>query len=371
MRKERLKVNKDKGKLIIDLLCLERGKSYGFQEYTFNLLNYFFINRDSIKYRTIIIWCKDTEDSLFDRYKDKFTIHGFSYGNHIKRHVLQLWLPIKYKLGKNDLLFSPGNVSGVFKRCPELLTIHDLLYKRKSWLPSKMMWLQRELLIPISIKKADKIIAISEFTKCDIEHYYTQSKGKIEVVYNTMDFGKYNNIILPSLPFDYFLAISTNYDYKNQKTIIAAFKRYCEMGGNKNLLFVGNISSSSEAGIVYNMLDEAIKERILFKNHISNEELGGLYMNASCFISASLFEGFGMPVVEAMSFGLPVLLSDLAVHKEVSLGKGEYFSALDDEDLANKMIKINFTKRTYSKDVKETYSGKNTAGKYIKLINEI
>lgn len=358
-------------RLIIELLCLEKGKSYGFHEYVFNLLNHFYQRKEEIQYEQVIIWCKDSEIGLFDRFVDKFDIIGFNFSSYFKRHWLQSTLPLKYGLTRQDLLFSPGNISGLIKKGTELLTIHDLLFKRKEWLPSKLMRLQRELLMPTSINKADKIIAISQFTRSDVEHYYPFAKGKIEVVYNSMDFSKYDNSIDPSLPYDYFLAISTNYNYKNQQTIIKAFKKYCDLGGDKHLLFVGNISPDSDAGEVYEQLDRQIKERVVFKSHITNEEIGGLYKNASCFISASLFEGLGMPVVEAMSFGLPVLLSDIPPHREVSMNKGFYFAPTDYESLAKKMFNMNFGKCAYDKEIRDVFSDDNTSAKYVEIINSL
>lgn len=358
-------------RLVIDLLNIEKGKAYGYQEYIFNLLAYFYQHRDEILYDRIIIWCKSTAAGMFDDFKDKFEIAEFTYSSYLKRHWLQTVLPIKYRLNGEDLLFSPGNISGVIKCSKEILTIHDLLYKRKRWLPNKMMRWQRELLIPISIKKADRIIAISQFTKADIEYYYPQAKGKIEVIYNSFNFNKYNSEKIFDLGYKYFLSISTSIDYKNQKTILDAFCTYCNKGGENRLVIVSKLNKRSEAANVYNSLPQSIKNRIMWKSHISNSELGELYRGASCFVSASKFEGLGMPVVEAMSFGIPVLLSDIPPHREVSMNKGEYFEATNVVELAEKMLKIDFRKQNYSSEIRKIYSQEHTSVRYIKMFNAI
>ena len=358
-------------RLIIDLLTLERGKAYGFQEYSFNLLNYFYQHRDDIRYERIIIWCKDTSKDMFRQYEDKFDIETYSYSSYLKKHWLQTILPIKYGLTKEDLLFSPGNISGLLKRSSEILTIHDLLFKRKDWLPSKLMRWQREILIPIAIRKADKIVAISDFTKSDVEYFYPQSKGKIEVIYNSFDFSKYSGERVSNIGTPYFLAISTNADYKNQKTILEAYKEYSIKGGRKKLVIVGRLNEWTEAYNVYHRMPAEVKVNIVWVSGISNEELGALYRDASCFISASKFEGLGMPVVEAMSFGLPVLLSDIPPHREVSMNLGDYFEPTDVDALSEKMLNMDFERRDYGERIRSKFSEENTSAKYVELINQI
>lgn len=358
-------------RLIIELLSVEKGKAYGYQEYVFNLLNYFYLHREEIKSKEIIIVCKTSEKELFQKYADKFNILSYSYNNYLKRYWLETILPVKLHLDINDLLFRSGNYSGWIKRCPEVLVIHDLLFKRKEWVPSKLMRWQREVWMPKSIKNADRIIAISNFTKNDVENYYPNSKGKIEVIYNSMNFSKFEGEDIASFGKDYFLAISMNADFKNQKTILRAFEKYVNAGGEMNLVMIGKQKTNSEAGLTFLSLLPKTQKRIVWKSNISNAELGSIYRGASCFISASLFEGLGMPVVEAMSFGLPVLLSDIPPHREVSLGKGVYFDSLDDEELFKKMNNISLGKRNYDIDIRTLFSEANTSAKYIRLFNEM
>lgn len=358
-------------RFVIELLALEKGKAYGYHEYIFNLLNYFYQHREDIRYNQIIIWCKDTEISLFKEYDDKFEILGFSFSSYIKRFGLQTWLPLKYKLNSSDLLFSPGNTSGLIKRSKSLLTIHDLLFKRKKWLPNKFMRWQREICMPVSIHMADKIVAISKFTKDDIEHYYPFAKGKVEVIYNSMDFAKYQHPNKIEIVGDFFLAVCSNDYHKNVKTILIAFRDYCERGGTLNLVFVGNVNKSAEVEALLKSFPKEVRKRIISMSNISNEILGGLYERASCYLSASLFEGLGMPVVEAMSFGIPVILSDIAPHREVSINKGVYFAPTDSEELCSKMFDYKKGKLDYDKDIRFLFSEGNTSAKYVELINEL
>lgn len=358
-------------RLIIDLLGLEKGKAYGFQEYIFNLLNYFYAHRENVRYEKIVIWCKDSSKDMLNGFEDKFDIEVYSYSTYIRKQWIQTVLPIRSNITKKDLLFSPGNISGLIKRGTELLTIHDLLFKRKEWMPSKLMRLQREVLVPISIKKADKIVAISHFTKDDVEHFYPQAKGKIEVIYNSFNFSKYEgNETLP-IGLNYFLAISTNANYKNQKTILEAYKQYYAKGGRLKIVFVSKMRVGTDAYFVYKCLPQSIKANVVWVSNISNEELGALYKGASCFISASMFEGLGMPVVEAMSFGLPVLLSDIPPHREISQEKGELFDPNDVKGLASKMLSMSFEKCSYGDDIRNLFSEENTSAKYVEVINEL
>lgn len=358
-------------RLFIELLLVKKGVSSGYQEYIFNLLNYFHTHRNEILFEKVIIWCKESEKEAFDAYKDVFLIKGFEYSSYFKRLYLQTVLPIKEGLTKEDLLFYSGNTTGLIKRCKILLTVHDLLYKRKKWLPNRSMRIHREFYIPLSLRKADLVVAISKFTKNDILNYYPFAAGKIEVVYNSMDFNKFKHKEKPNENGQYFLAICSNAYHKNLQTVLKAFDKYCQKGGKNNFVFVGRISNSGLAYETYNSLTKDTRERIKIVSNISNEELGELYENAAAYVSASLFEGLGMPVVEAMSFNIPVILSDIPPHREVSFNKGLYFDAEDANGLAVFMEDLPSKKCDYANEIKMQFSEMNTSAKYVELINRL
>jgi len=353
--------------LVIDLLIMERGKSYGFQEYMFNLLNYFQEHRSNLLFKSIIILCKKGEESLFNNYPD-FEIYAYPYSNYFKRLWIQSLVPIKMKLNSSDVLLSPVNYSGLIKCCPTVLVIHDLLYKRRKLLKNRLMRLQREIYVPLSIQRADRVVAISQSTADDIRYYYPQAIPKLRVVHNYLNFGKFGTS--PSaIVGNYILGVSSNQYHKNLKTIIIAYDKYVKQGGWLPFVLLGSIDLKSPAGNAFSSLSESVRKRIIFRSGITNQELGCLYRDAAFYVSASLFEGFGMPIVEAMYFNLPVLLPDSPVFHEVSLERGTYFDPNNSDLLAIKLLNMDIKKKSYSDEVLKFYSESETSARYINIVN--
>lgn len=360
--------NNTPNRLVIDLLVMERHKSYGFQEYILNLLGYFHRHREDVLFDKIVIICKRGEESLFAEYSRLFDIVSYPYQSYLKRLWIQTMFPIWLKLKEHDVLLSPGNYTGLIKRCPTVLVIHDLLYKRKGLLKNRMMRYQRELFVPYSIRNADKVIAISKYTADDIRHYYPWVGDKICVVHNYLDFLKFSTTPSTSKGL-YLLAVSSNQYHKNLHTLIRAYGMYADVGGELPLLLVGVLDETTPAGKVYEQLPEPTRKRVIFRADISNEELGKLYQNAACYVSASLFEGLGMPIAEAMYFNLPVLISDGKVFREVSLGRGRYFNPLNADELCKLLLGVDGDKCNYSKDIITMFSEEKTSAKYVDIIN--
>lgn len=360
-------------KLIIEILAFEEGKSFGFQEYVFNLLNYFHSHCGNLRFRDIIIVCLKGQEKYLQKYADCMNIHICECSSILTRLLRQTWLPVELKLQKEDVILFTANYSSLLKRCKHVLVIHDLLFKRKSWLPNRLMRWQREIYLPISVRKADKVICISKFTEKEVLHYYPKAKGKIDVVYNYFNFLRYpirHNIKKENN----FISVCSSAYHKNTITVLKAFYEYCQHGGIFNLTFVGSLSKDSEAKRFYDGLDVDIQNRIRIYCKIDNDILATLYSKAKAYISASLFEGLGMPIVEAMYFNLPVILSDDEVFHEVSLEKGTYFNPLDYKMLMNLFFDVEHGicgTPDYSGIVKEHYSEENTSGIYVDILNSM
>ena len=362
--------------LVIDALIFFNGKAYGYQEFLFNLLDYFAEYRKFFNYARIILACPKSQTKYFEKYSTFFEIIGFNAENKKNHLLIQNRLEKLLQLKKNDVVLFTYNYSSLIKHCKHVLVVHDLLYLRKKYLPKRLMRWQRKLFMPISLKRADKIIAISDFTRNDIINNYKVNNSKIITIYNYFNFTKYVSVD-SYFKFErpYFVSICSNAFHKNTVNVLRAFKLFCEQDNEHDIVFIGSLSdNTSDAFIEYEGLPIDIKNRIHILSHISNEELGMIYRNAKCFILLTLFEGLGMPIVEAMYFNLPLILSDLDVCREV-VGNADanFVNPFDIQKTKEIMLKtINSPKNINTNSIiKERFSQENTSGKYIELLNQI
>lgn len=361
-----------KQRLIIDVLAFEYGKSFGYQEYVLNLLDYFYTHRSDIPFETIIIVSLESQRKYFDKYIDRIQIKTYKCHSILGRLLIQSLMPLDLALKKHDLILYTANYSSLFKRCHHVLVIHDLLFKRKNLFPYNLMRFQREVYFPISIKLADRIIAISKFTASDIVHYYPNSRGKISVVYNYFNFEKFPSMACGTQRHNNFISVCSMAFHKNTITVLEAFEEYCLRKGTFDLLLVGALKKGTIQYERFEQMDIPIKNRVHIYDKISNSLLAELYQTSKAYISASLFEGLGMPIVEAMYFSLPVILSDYPVFHEVSMDRGLYYNPLNKDELVDKMFVVQSMKNidfNYSDDIRNVYSAENTSKRYIDILN--
>lgn len=362
-------------KLIIDCTGFEHGKSYGYETFLLNLLEYFSEKRNDLKYSEVIIACDENQTEYFKNFSG-MEVYGLNSKGNRKKIIQQNLLWKTFHVDKKDVILFPGNYSALTKHCHHVLVIHDLLFQRKKLLgPGKTaFYWQRKLFIPRSIKLADKVIAISNWVKDDIISYYPkQSANKTEAIYSYFDFNKYGNN--PSDEIEklaqnkYFLVVSADYPHKNIATVINAFSVFAKSHFEYKLIIIGNLSDERKALI--SSLSKDIKDKIIILKGISDDDLGLLYRNAKAFISATEFEGLGMPLVEAMYLGTKVISSNLDVAREVTMDKAIYFNPKDDKQLLNIMDNLDkYEMPINQKDIIEKrYCAENTSGKYIELLN--
>ncbi len=365
-------------RLIIDLTPFKRGTSYGFEEYACNLLRYIAHHYDEIN-AELIITRKDSQISFLEGVTDgKIKVCGVHCNNKIDGFLASYRSIKRMRTRPEDIVLYLCNTMPLLPLSGrKILVIHDLLFRHGEFCANTLLFwvfrLQRYIYIPSSLKKANRIIAISNYAKSEIIKYYRTEDCKISVIYNFFDSKTFKSeesaLTVSPVGSDYFISVCSRVKHKNHVVFLKAFRRIAEEDASINYVIVGGISD--EAKVYYDELPDNVKRRIHFLEHISNEQLSQLYQHAKAFVSSSLYEGLGMPAVEAMYFNCPVILSDLSVHREVSMNMGVYFNLTDDMALYELMKVEDGHRRNYSERIEEMYIERNTSAKYIEEINRV
>lgn len=362
-------------KLVFDLLQFGIGKSHGFEEVNCNILDYLSTHRDEVLADEIIIVAPKGHISFFkDRYGSNYSYYELNANSYIKRLYYSSRVPSLLKLTKDDVMVYTGNTLPLFGgRCKKLLVVHDLLFRHGEFCSKsfhfRLFRLHKYIYIPVSLRRADIIIADSECTKNEIIKYYHTDDRKINVVYLYCNFDKYahpeeHTVESPTSP--YVLSVCSGAKHKNHTVLLNAFCEASKQDKNLHYVLVGGLNPIAVP--VYKSLNEEAKNRFHILKNLSYADLAFLYKNAAAYVSASRYEGFGFPVVEALFFGLPCYLSDLEIHREVSFNSACYFNVDDSEALA-KLLVERPNNGDFSDKIKEAYSVDNTIGQYLRLIN--
>ncbi len=245
------------------------------------------------------------------------------------------------KLGATHV-FSPMQIMGTAGRKYKLiLTLHDLIYYRHRkppqdlnffvqliWRTYHLSYLPQRLLL----NRADAIATVSKTTKKLIEEY-NLTKREVGVVYNAAP-GKPASSARVMPTSKKLLYIGSFMPYKNVETLVKALGLLPEY----ELQLLSKIDDSRR--LVLSQLAERVQAKIVFHSGVSDEEYTALLQEAFALVSASKDEGFGIPLVEAMQQGTPVVVSDLEIFNEVAGKAGKYFSTDNPVDFAKRISEL-------------------------------
>lgn len=213
-----------------------------------------------------------------------------------------------------------------------------------------------KILIPISLRRADKIIAVSEFTKDEIIKFYKISPEKIECVYNAISDEFSNNNVSEeqlketknkyNLPDKFILYVGTLQPRKNIPQLIEAFSRIKGKLENFKLVICGNKKAHNYDKRIENSIKtNNLENDVIFPGFIDEEDKQAVYRLAQVFAFPSFYEGFGIPLLEAMSQKVPIIASSIPSLKEVSGDSALYFDTASLDDFSQKMYDICINKK--------------------------
>jgi glycosyltransferase involved in cell wall biosynthesis len=261
----------------------------------------------------------------------------FKGRNEIIKRLNQLYFQKKIKLNRNIDLFHPTYYDPYFLKLipniPFILTIHDMTHELFPESFSNFDYTIKNK--RILAQKAGRIIAISESTKKDIISILKIPENKIDVIYHASSISKLHQMI-PSvnLPERYLLFVGKRNTYKNFNFFLEAV---CGIKEKINIVCAGGGSFNfSELKL---LRDLRLSDRTIQLN-VTNAELSYLYSNAVAFVFPSLYEGFGMPVLEAFSCGCPAILSEKSSLPEIAGEAALFFNPQKIESLRKVLEEI-------------------------------
>lgn len=218
-----------------------------------------------------------------------------------------------------------------------VVTIHDLVWR---YYPETMMWANRiveRTLMPASVKRADKIICVSESTQLDLVRQFPGVEGRTVVIPLAASPGP-SELFQPDLTEPYFLFVGTLEPRKNLARLLEAYKEVANRGVSHHLVIAGAKGWESDIASVITGL--ALSERVHVLGHVSEPLLHGLYQGATALMLPSLYEGFGLPALEAMQYGIPVIGSNVASIPEVVGQGGILVDPQSTAEITSAMVRI-------------------------------
>lgn len=269
------------------------------------------------------------------------------------------------------LLFSFGYTGPLFYK-KQIVSIHDMAFKYFKSTFSKGFVILYNFLVPRIAKKSIHVCTVSESAKIEICKELNLNEAKISVIYNGLtDVFKQKkdncNVLLNSNEERYLLTVSSHHPRKNYKRLIEAFSNIEDK--SIKLYVIGNIINHFSYEININDINK--DNRIKFLTNVSDKELACYYQNAELFVFPSLYEGFGIPVIEAMSMNLICVLSDIPVFREIG---DDLVIYVNPEDTSSITEGINIGLKLKKKKIKyinlKKFNWENSTNKIIELLNK-
>ena len=237
----------------------------------------------------------------------------------IKKHSIEVIYHLSYNNGLRRLpaktVMIPHDIKQIAHR--KLANVTVPWYK----------YILYRIMYALDYRHNDKIVAISDFDKGEMYQYYGKYKDKIIRIYNPVC-AEEKEIVTQKEPF--IMAMNLQFHHKNIITLLKAYEQIMEKMPEK-LYLVGSVPERVSYLKEY-VKEHHMEDRVVFTGFVPDEQVVDMLSKTSLYVNPTLFEGFGMPAVEAMIYGAPVLLSGIPANVEVTQDRARYYEPPEDAD---------------------------------------
>lgn len=382
-------------KIGIDIRCLSEGRRTGVEEYSLNLLEKILKEDSDNKYVLFLnSWKKPKLEIDFLKNHKNVELKISRFPNKILNFFLWYfdWPKLDKLIGGVDVFFMPNlNFVALSPKVKLILTVHDLSFE---YYPETFSWKRRLWHIFINpqkiIRRADKVLAVSDSTRNDLIGFYKINPAKVETVYNGVGevFGRIDRNdprLLKikekyALPFNFILFLGTFEPRKNIGGIVRAYERMRQEGGSqleKYKLVIAGSEGWKSAKLKREIKKSSLAKDIYQVKFIDEEDKVFVYNLAALFVYPSFFEGFGLPPLEAIKCGVPVIVSDNSSMVETVGEAGILTDAFSADEIALAMkeflIDKELKKEFYPAGIRQAqkFTWTKAAKKFLEIVKKI
>jgi len=302
----------------------------------------------------------------------------------------QIALPKAIEQENIDLMHFTSNTASVNIKCPFILTLHDIIYLEKFFSKGSLYQVAghfyRRWNVPKIAPKAEYVLTVSEFEKLQIQKSLGIKYTQLKAIYNAYNQNfrmiedeealeqvrkKYN------LPCDFIFFLGNKAPKKNMKRVLEAYAAYIDQNLTPLNLVIAESSESDIMQLLTEINRKDIFEKIILTGYVQHSELPYIYNLATLFLYPSLRESFGIPIIEAMACGTPVITSNTSAMPEVADDAAMLVNPFDVEAITQAIKKVLENKKLYNHlkysglNRAMAFSWENTAQKTINLYNDI
>lgn len=292
--------------------------------------------------------------------KDSKNVHIIEIGGGFYPLWEQVTLPKAAKELNLDMLHCTSNTAPLFCKIPLILTLHDIIFleprdKSNKSLYQNMGWFYRRLVVPRILKKCKRIITVSNFEKNNIMMKLGIPEERMAMIYNgynewfrpvadtKMIYKKYINTE------GYFFFLGNTDPKKNTERTLIAYSKYLEKSTVKRELLMADLDNAYLEGIIERNKIDIIRNHIVMPGYIVNKDLPYIYNSAFAFLYTSLRESFGIPLLEAMACGTPVITSNTSSMPEIGGHEAILINPENADEIAEKMLELENDDTLYRK----------------------